>query len=228
MRGMGRGAIVGRDAELARVRQALDAARSGTTTVLLVVGEAGMGKSSLLDAALAAGAGPHTDVVLSASGDEAEADLDYGIIEQLRRWFPRNAGVEPIEPDPEHDYRRVGAALLRVVDEATLPGALIVVVDDAQWADVASHGGADLRRQAAGGGRHDRLRRGHPARRGPPAAPGPAGAGRGAAATGSTSSPSTGRPSPGWPRTATATRCRRPPSTGCGGTRPATRCTRPR
>lgn len=138
MKGMGRGAIVGRDAELDRVRGALDAARGGTTTVLLVVGEAGMGKSSLLDAALATGTGTENDVVLSASGDEAESDLDYGIIEQLRRWFPRNAGVEPIEPDPDHDYRRVGAALLRVVDEATLPGALIVVVDDAQWADVAS------------------------------------------------------------------------------------------
>lgn len=138
MTGMGRGALVGRDAEVARVRAALDAARAGTPTVLLVVGDAGMGKSSLLAEALG-GRGPGgTDVVLSASGDEAEADLDYGIVEQLRRWFPSDAGVDPIEPDPDHDPRRVGAALLRVVDEATLPGALVVVVDDAQWADVAS------------------------------------------------------------------------------------------
>jgi DNA-binding CsgD family transcriptional regulator/peptidoglycan hydrolase-like protein with peptidoglycan-binding domain len=131
---MGRGAIVGRDAELARLRAALDRARAGSVSVVLVVGEAGMGKSTLL-AAAREDSEAHGDVVLSASGDEAEADLDYGVVEQLRRGFPRDAGVEPMVPNPEHDPRRIGAALLEVIDEATLPGLLVVIIDDAQWAD---------------------------------------------------------------------------------------------
>ena len=159
MTGMGRGAIVGRDAEVARVRAALDAARAGTTTVLLVVGDAGMGKSSLLAEALA-GHGPDgTDVVLSASGDEAEVDLDYGIIEQLRRWFPPDAGVDPIEPDPDHDYRRMGAALP--------PGA-----QKHPDADTRKHGAAEILKQRRASGSaecHSNQRQGkHGGEPGPP------------------------------------------------------------
>jgi DNA-binding CsgD family transcriptional regulator len=138
MGGMGRDALVGRDAELGRVRGAVEAVRTGTPTTVLVVGEAGVGKSSLLTEALAT-AGAHGDVVVTASGDEFESDLDYGILDQLRRGFPpeANPGM-PLEPAPNADPRRVGAALLRLIDAVSLDGPLIVVVDDAQWADRAS------------------------------------------------------------------------------------------
>ena len=145
MGGMAQRSIVGREDEVARLRAARDAARAGHPTVVLVLGEPGVGKSSLLSAALGDGGDPATSsmpaptsaVMVTASGDEAEVDLDYGILDQLRRGFP-------VPPEQRHlaepaqrgaDPHRVGAGLLRLIDVAQLGRLLVVVVDDAQWAD---------------------------------------------------------------------------------------------
>src|SRR5918994_4216621 len=97
MDAMAQQSIVGREDEVARLRAALDAARSGHPTVVLVLGEPGVGKSSLLATALAGGVAPAATaatpaptgaVTVTASGDEAEVDLEYGILDQLRRGFP--------------------------------------------------------------------------------------------------------------------------------------------
>jgi MoxR-like ATPase len=97
MDAMAQQSIVGREDEVARLRAGLDAARAGHPTVVLVLGEPGVGKSSLLAAALT-GSGtaaatpampaPTSAVTVTASGDEAEVDLEYGILDQLRRGFP--------------------------------------------------------------------------------------------------------------------------------------------
>ena len=63
------------------------AARSGQPKVVLVEGEAGIGKSALL-ARFASGLAGAT--VLRASGDEAELLLPYGIVGQL---WPVPAGL---------------------------------------------------------------------------------------------------------------------------------------
>ena len=138
-----------------------------------------MGKSSLLAEALAPAPARAPTSCCRRAATRPRPTSTTGSSSSCAGGFPRNAGVDPIEPDPDHDYRRVGAALLRVVDEATLAGALVVVVDDAQWADVASLEALTFGARRLERGRHGRLRRGHPARRGRPAAPGPGGAGRG-------------------------------------------------
>ncbi len=58
------GALVGRDAELAQLEDALDAAVAGSGSVLFLVGEAGIGKSRLARA-LATRAGRNGIPVLS-------------------------------------------------------------------------------------------------------------------------------------------------------------------
>jgi predicted ATPase len=72
--------FVGRAAELAVLEAAAAAARGGQPRVVLVEGEAGIGKSTLL-ARFASGLASTT--VLRASGDEAELRLPYGIVGQL-------------------------------------------------------------------------------------------------------------------------------------------------
>ena len=80
LRAAGREVFVGRAAELAVLEAAAAAARGGQPKVVLVEGEAGIGKSTLL-ARFAAGLADAT--VLRASGDEAELRLPYGIVGQL-------------------------------------------------------------------------------------------------------------------------------------------------
>ena len=136
-------ALVGRDAEMALLARAFERARSGRPTVVLVVGDAGIGKSSLISAVVGPDDGSPADhVLVTGSGDEAEADLDYGVLEQLARGFP-DAGRDPetgaaLLPRPGAEPHRVGAAVLRLVDASTLDQPLVVVIDDAQWADRVS------------------------------------------------------------------------------------------
>jgi hypothetical protein len=63
--------LIGREAETAGLGKLLDAARSGTSGALVLRGEAGIGKTALLEHAAAAA----TDFqVLRATGIEYEAD----------------------------------------------------------------------------------------------------------------------------------------------------------
>jgi alpha-D-ribose 1-methylphosphonate 5-triphosphate synthase subunit PhnL len=74
--------LLGRDRELGELDRTLDEARRGRSSVLALVGEPGIGKSSLLDilAARAAGMG-----VLRARGIESEALVPFaGLLELLR------------------------------------------------------------------------------------------------------------------------------------------------
>ena len=66
--------LIEREADLAALEQAIAAAVAGKGRAVLVEGEAGIGKTRLLDAARAsaAAAGAH---VLAATADEIEADV---------------------------------------------------------------------------------------------------------------------------------------------------------
>ncbi|MEU6112488.1 AAA family ATPase [Streptomyces albidoflavus] len=143
-------AIVGRDAELARLFRAMDP--ESADPVLRVVGDLGTGKSALLErAARRAEAGGGR--VLRAAGSESESSLAHSALHQLLR--PVRAEVAAL---PE----RQRAALRDVLGEgpATSPGPglllvgvavlsllsglggrgrpVLVVLDDAQWCDRAS------------------------------------------------------------------------------------------
>ncbi|MDT7554297.1 MAG: hypothetical protein QOI16_2833, partial [Pseudonocardiales bacterium] len=125
--------FVGRVAEMALLRVVLADAAARHPHVVQIEGPAGVGKTALIERFLA---DPDLDpppTVLRAGGDEAEVLLAYGIIEQL----VRSAGLDPRTvtgaEEPLDDPVTVGTRLLELLDRSD--GAVIVVVDDAHWAD---------------------------------------------------------------------------------------------
>ena len=123
---------VGRADDLARLDGAVARAAAGVPTVVLVTGEAGVGKSHLVGALGRRGAA----TVVATACDPAEATRDYAVVGRLARAAPLPADVvEGLSPRPGTAPLDAGAALLRFIDETQLADPLVVVVDDAQWAD---------------------------------------------------------------------------------------------
>ena len=130
------GVFVGRADELAVLEAAAEAARRGHPQVVLVEGDAGAGKSSLL-ARFASGLADAA--VLRAGGDEAELLLPYGIVGQLTA-SAREAGGRPgllaADLSDRVDPLAVGADLVMWLGQCCRGRQLaLVLVDDLHWAD---------------------------------------------------------------------------------------------
>jgi hypothetical protein len=93
--------VVGRRTELARLHRSFAAAAEGEATVVLVTGEAGIGKSTLIRTALTRL--PAGVVTVEADCDEGEVELEYGVVDQLLGGAPTGPAAEPFH---------VGAGLL--------------------------------------------------------------------------------------------------------------------
>ena len=132
--------FVGRGRELAVLADLAARARADQPQVVLVEGEAGMGKSSLLARLVPAAGGT---AVLRASGDEGESSLSYGVICQVAA-AARSLGVATPallsgELAESLDPLAVGAELLSVFDTLGRSGQLtLVLVDDLHWSDPLS------------------------------------------------------------------------------------------
>jgi DNA-binding CsgD family transcriptional regulator len=127
--------FVGRKAELARLADVLARVRHGEPWLVSIEGESGVGKTALARRCLASSAGL---TALWARADPGEADLAYGIIEQLVRGvdgrvmarYPLLAGgVGRSSPFA------VGAQVLGLVGDQQAAGPVALVIDDVQWAD---------------------------------------------------------------------------------------------
>lgn len=146
--------LVGREDELAELGRVL----SVRPAVVLIEGEAGIGKSRLLRAYLTSPAGraqralvarcppfrqpqtlgPLTDALRGATGDAARLPLT-GLAGALRPFFPEWAACLPPAPEPAQDATLTRHRVFRAVAE--LIGCLqtaVVVVEDAHWADEAT------------------------------------------------------------------------------------------
>lgn len=136
--------LLGRRDECAMLDRVLDAARTGRGGAVLLHGEPGVGKSTLLGYAMDAAAGFQ---VLRAVGNEAERELPFAAAQQL--CVPRLAAVEEL-PAPQRDalgvaFGRVagsapdrlfvGLALLSLLSRSAADRPVLCVIDDAQWVD---------------------------------------------------------------------------------------------
>ena len=147
----GTGELVGRDAELTRLRTLVDPAPDNSR-VLVVLGDAGMGKSMLL-ADVARRAGSAGMQVLSVTGRESESNLAFGGLHQLLRpvlatvsGLPKRQasallGALGLVPDPvAPDRLLTGIAVLTLLSDLSDGSPVLVVVDDAHWLDRSSLG----------------------------------------------------------------------------------------
>jgi DNA-binding CsgD family transcriptional regulator len=136
--------LLGREPECAAVGRLLEDARAGTGGALVVRGEAGIGKSALLDFARQRAA---PMAVLSATGVEAESDLAFAGLHELLRPILDHLGELPdiqsqalagalgLAPSTHADRLLLSAAVLGLLAAAAEDRPTLCVVDDAQWLD---------------------------------------------------------------------------------------------
>jgi DNA-binding NarL/FixJ family response regulator len=153
-------ALLEREPELERLRQAVADAAAGTGSVVALEGEAGIGKTTLLAHARRIGADAGMRV-LGARGGELERDFAYGIVRQLfeaplagaaavdrERWLAGAAGLAagvvlpsasaPVPHPPASDVGSVLHGLYWLSVNASLEQPLLLAIDDAHWADDVS------------------------------------------------------------------------------------------
>ena len=139
--------LLDRLTERAALGQLLEAARGGRSGALVVYGEAGVGKTALVDDAIASAADMH---VARVAGIESEMELAYAALQQLCAQMLD--GLDRL-PDPQRealgvvfglrvgeapDRFLVGLAALSLLADAANKQPLLCVIDDAQWLDRAS------------------------------------------------------------------------------------------
>ena len=139
--------LVGRDAELVVLDLLLEEVRGGASRALVVRGEAGVGKTALLEYLAGRASGCR---VLSVAGVQSEMELAFAALHQvcapvldrldavptrqrdaLRITFGFGAGPVP-------DRFLVGLGVLSLLAEVAAERPLVCLVDDEQWLDRAS------------------------------------------------------------------------------------------
>ena len=141
--------LCGREAECAQLSALLDAARVSRSCALVLRGEAGVGKTALLQEARAMASGMH---VLAARGVESESELPFAGLHQLIR--PALPLLEDL-PGPQAAALRgalglaerggderflIAIGCLTLLSELAEQRPVLCVIDDSQWLDASSAG----------------------------------------------------------------------------------------
>src|SRR5580693_3836608 len=137
----------GRPHEIGFLDRLVEAVRAGESQVLVLAGEAGVGKTALLD--YVAGHAPGCRVV-RATGVQSEMELAFAGLQQLckplldhldRLPGPQREALATafgLSAGPAPDRFLVGLAVLGLLSDAAGEQPLIALVDDQQWLDHAS------------------------------------------------------------------------------------------
>jgi DNA-binding CsgD family transcriptional regulator len=139
--------LAGRGAQGARLDRLLADARAGQSTVLVLRGEPGIGKTALLGYAAQSAEGFQ---IARAAGVESEMELPFAGLHQLCR--PMLGGLGRL-PSPQRDALGtafglsagaqpdrflVGLAVLSLLSDTAEARPLLCLIDDAQWLDRSS------------------------------------------------------------------------------------------
>lgn len=141
--------LVGRDHELETLARVVADARLGRSRALVVRGDAGVGKSALLAAAISSAVAAGDVAVLSTVGSEAEQDVPFAGLHAVLR--PVLGSLSEL-PEPQAAALRAALALdagvpdrlgtyagtLSLLAAAAERSPVLVAVDDAHWLDRAS------------------------------------------------------------------------------------------
>jgi DNA-binding CsgD family transcriptional regulator len=139
--------LVGREPDCARIDELLGRARRGRSGTLVIRGEAGLGKTALLDYAAERAEGM---TVVRAAGVEYEAELQFsGLLELARPLLEHLDEIPEQQADAlrsalglgasrPHDRYTICAATLSLLAAAAESNPLLVLVDDAHWLDLAT------------------------------------------------------------------------------------------
>jgi DNA-binding CsgD family transcriptional regulator len=141
--------LVGRERECALVDRLLERARAEVAGVVILVGQAGIGKTALLEYAAGRAEGM---AVVRAVGVESEAQLEFsGLFDVCRplldhadeldqRQREALATALGSQSSASVDRFSLGAATLSLLAAAAESTPLLVLLDDAQWLDATSLG----------------------------------------------------------------------------------------
>src|SRR3954469_4893040 len=139
--------LVDRVAERQVLDRLLEEARAGRSAVLVIRGEAGVGKTPLLRHCAQEASGFH---LASIAGVESEMELPFAALHQLCTPIIGRLGALPVpqqtalrvalglSPGDAPDRFVVSLAALSLLAEVATERPLLCVVDDAQWLDAAS------------------------------------------------------------------------------------------
>ncbi len=147
MRDVADSGLRGRRDECARLDGLLAGARAGRSAALVMRGEAGVGKTALLEYVAESAADLR---VLRAAGVESEMELAFAALHQMCRPALDRLGLLPgpqraalgtafgLQAGPPPDRFLIGLAVLSLLAEVAEDGPLVCLIDDARWLDQAS------------------------------------------------------------------------------------------
>ena len=139
--------LLGRTAEKAVIDQLLDAARDGRSGTLVIRGDAGIGKSALLDYAEQSAS---EMLVLRARGVETEAEFAFAGLHMLLRPVldriddlprPQASALRrafALAEGDSDDHYLAGLAVLSLLSDLAEHQPVLSVIDDGHWLDTAS------------------------------------------------------------------------------------------
>jgi len=143
----GRVQLLGREREQAAIDRLVESARDGYGGALVVHGDPGVGKTALLEDAVASAT---TVGVVRTAGVEGQMELPFAAVEQLcapilalrdRLPAPQRDALDVafgLSAGPAPNRFLVALAVLGLLSEAAGERPLLCVIDDAQWLDRAS------------------------------------------------------------------------------------------
>jgi DNA-binding SARP family transcriptional activator/pimeloyl-ACP methyl ester carboxylesterase len=150
--------LIGREVEMTRLREALDRARAGGGGLFAVLGEAGMGKSRLIEELIAHADRGDARIFLGRAYESDQILLFGPVVDALRNghidrdrealdvigpvWRAELARLLPEIADPgapslpaRVDYRRLFETIARLVAGLTARAPVLLVLEDLHWAD---------------------------------------------------------------------------------------------